>query len=128
MISQSFPVSLEHQLTKQVFKKDTAARYGSGLVEVFATPALIALMEKTCLLAVAPFLTEGLSTVGTEVTVSHLKATPVSAIVTCRCKLLSHIGNKLVFETKAWDETGLIGEGTHTRYIVDLARFMAKLK
>lgn len=124
----AFPDFISHELSKRVFKKDTAARYGSGLVEVFATPAMIALMEKTCHLAVAPFLENGHTTVGTEVKVSHLRATLLHALVKCRCNMLSRTGNKIEFEIMAFDENGLIGEGTHTRYVVEMSRFMARLK
>lgn len=105
----------------------TAAAYGSGLVEVFATPAMIALMEKTCQLSVQDHLEEGHMTVGTLVNVKHLKATPVGMQVDCESELTFHDGRRLTFKVSAKDEKGLIGEGTHERFIVNRDEFMQKL-
>lgn len=106
----------------------TATAYGSGTVEVFATPAMIALMEQTAMESVAPFLPESFVTVGTEVSVKHFKATLPGKTVSCYSKLISTEGKKLVFEVTASDESGVIGSGTHTRYIVDKLEFINKLK
>ena len=106
----------------------TATAYGSGTVEVFATPAMIALMEQTALESVAPFLPETFVTVGTEVSVKHFKATLPGQTVSCFSKLISLEGNKLIFEVSASDENAVIGSGTHTRYIVDKQDFINKLK
>lgn len=106
----------------------TAAHYGSGLVEVFATPAMVALMEKTCLLSVLPHLPEGHGTVGTAVHVSHERATPVGMRVTCASKLVEIDRRRLVFEVVASDETGIIGRGTHERFIINTESFMEKLR
>jgi fluoroacetyl-CoA thioesterase len=108
--------------------EDTAASYGSGLIEVFATPAMIGLMESTAQLSIQSFLDEGFITLGTEVNIKHLKATPVGMNVRCETKLISIEGKKLVFEVSAFDEVAMIGNGTHSRYIVDAEKFMAKLK
>ncbi len=108
--------------------EDTAARYGSGLIEVFATPAMIGLMESTAQLSIQSFLDNGLITLGTEVNIKHLKATPVGMKVKCVTKLISIDGKKLVFEVSAFDEIAMIGNGTHSRYIVDAEKFMGKLK
>ena len=105
----------------------TAARYGSGLVEVFATPAMIALMEKTCLQSVLPFLPEGQGTVGTKVDIVHSKATPVGMRVVCESQLVEVDRRRLVFELVARDEQGEIGKGRHERFIIDTKQFMAKL-
>jgi predicted thioesterase len=111
----------------EVTKDVTAASYGSGLVEVYATPAMIALMEKTCQLSVQEFLDEGYMTVGTLVNVRHLKATPVGMQVECESELTHQDGRKLTFKVSAKDERGMIGEGTHERFIVNRDEFMHKL-
>lgn len=105
----------------------TASSYGSGLVDVFATPAMIALMESTCQLSVREFLNEGDMTVGTLVNVKHLKATPVGMRVECESELTFQDGRRLVFKVSANDERGLIGEGIHERFIVNREEFMHKL-
>ncbi len=105
----------------------TASSYGSGLVDVFATPAMIALMERTCQLSVQEFLDEGDMTVGTLVNVKHLKATPVGMRVECESELTLQDGRRLVFKVSASDERGQIGEGIHERFIVNREKFMHKL-
>ncbi len=119
---------LEFDLEIIVTPKDTAKAYGSGLVEVFATPAMVALMEKTALQLVAPHLEEGKNTVGTEISVKHIKATPLGKRVQSYAKLVEINGSKLKFEVEAYDEDGLIGTGTHKRYIIDEKAFMEGLE
>ena len=106
----------------------SAARVGSGLVDVFATPMLVALVEQTCYESVLPHLDEGQGTVGTLVNVSHLSATPIGKRVWCDSELTEVDRRRLVFNVKAYDEAGLIGEGTHERFVIDTAKFMDKLK
>ncbi len=105
----------------------TAAHIGSGLVSVFATPMMIALMEGTCAESVAPFLAEGEGTVGTHVNVSHCSATPVGMEVRCESELVEVDRRHLTFKVAAYDERGLIGEGTHERFIINSAKFQAKI-
>lgn len=105
----------------------TAARVGSGLVEVYATPMMIALMEKTCATAVEPFLAEGDGTVGTLVNVTHSAATPVGMKVWCECELVDMDRRRLVFEVTAYDERGVIGQGTHERFIINKEKFQSKV-
>lgn len=119
---------IEKELEIIVTPNDTATAYGSGLVEVFATPAMIALMEKTALQLVAPHLEEGKNTVGTEIAVKHIKATPLGKRVQSFAKLVEVNGPKLKFKVEAYDEDGLIGTGFHKRYIIDEKAFMESLR
>lgn len=109
-----------------VNEMNTAEALGSGSLAVFATPAMIALMEKTARLSVAPFLEDGQSTVGTLVNVKHLSASPVGMKITCRTELKEIDRRRLVFHVECSDEAGIIGEGEHERFIIDEAKFMAK--
>jgi len=109
-----------------VTNKNTAMAYGSGGVAVYATPAMIGLMENASLSAVDPVLSEGMATVGTELNVKHLAATPVGMKVRARAELLEIDGKRLVFKVEAFDEKAKIGEGTHERYIINLEKFLAK--
>lgn len=114
-----------HQVTVTEIMLATA--YGSGAIGVFATPSMIALMEKTAMDSVAAFLPEGQTTVGTEVHVSHLKATKPGKNVRFRSVVTRAEGRQLVFEVEAYESETLIGSGTHTRFIVDIERFLAKI-
>lgn len=105
----------------------SATRVGSGLVEVFATPMMIAMIEQTCNDSVLPHLEAGQGTVGTLVNVSHVSATPVGRRVWCESELVEVDRRRLVFKVKAYDESGLIGEGMHERFIIDTAKFMEKV-
>jgi predicted thioesterase len=111
-----------------VSREDTAARWDSGLLEVFATPALVALMENTALMSYTDLLPEGYTSVGAEITVRHVKATPVGMKVFCESVLREVEASKLVFEISASDEQGPIGFGTHIRFIVNEKKFMDRLK
>lgn len=123
----SIPVGTRGREELVVSHDDSAAKYGSGLVEVFATPAMVALMEKTCLRSVMPFLPAGLGTVGTKVDVSHSKATPLGMRVVCESTLIEVDRKRLVFEVVASDEKGEIGRGRHERFVIDTAKFMERL-
>ncbi|PLX10750.1 MAG: hypothetical protein C0597_16260 [Marinilabiliales bacterium] len=120
-------IGLTYTATQTVEKKDTAAHYGSGLVEVFATPAMIALMENAALKTVLPFLGDDYNTVGFEINVRHIKPTPIGMKVECTAYLSEIDGKKLIFTLEAKDEEGKIGAGTHTRYIINSKNFMESL-
>lgn len=104
----------------------TAKSLRSGGLDVLATPIMVALMEEAALLSVRPYLEPGTDTVGTRLDVSHLSATPVGMKVRAESTLVEIDRRRLVFEVKAYDEAGLIGEGTHERFVVDMEKFTAK--
>ena len=106
----------------------TARHLGSGNVSVLATPEMIRLMEGAAVSAVDPLLPEGYSTVGIQVQVNHLAATPPGMRVRARAELLEVDGRKLTFRVQAFDEVEQVGEGTHQRMIVDLARFKQRVE
>ena len=109
-----------------VTNENTAKTMGSGTLDVFATPAMIALMENTAYESVASELEEGSGTVGTALNVKHVAATPVGMKVTCETELIKVDGRALTFSVKAFDEKGLIGEGEHERFIVFNEKFQEK--
>lgn len=104
----------------------TARAMGSGGLDVFATPALVALMEGTAMESLLPHLEAGQGTVGTALSVRHLAATPVGMQVRCESELTAVEGRKLTFAIVAYDEVDKIGEATHERFVIDNARFMQK--
>jgi len=120
-------IGISHTAEKLVEERDTAAFMGSGTVAVFATPAMILLMELAARNAAQDSLPEGFTTVGTLVNVQHLAATPLGAKVSATAVLKQIDGRKLTFEIEACDENGIIGKGIHERAIIDVERFMAKL-
>ena len=117
---------LHNSVTLVVEHKDTAAVYGSGALEVFATPAIIALMEKTCLESVADKIGEGNTTVGIAVNIKHLKASPVGSTIRCDAEITEVDRRRLVFEVKCFEGETLVGEGIHERFVVDSEKFMSK--
>ena len=104
----------------------TAEALGSGLLPVFATPAVVALAEETAWKSVAPELEEGQGTVGTRMELSHIAATPVGMAVRCETELVEIDRRKLVFAIEVFDEKEKIAEGRHERFIIDNAKFLGK--
>lgn len=120
-------IGLKYESQTVVSEANTAATLGSGDMAVFATPAMVALMENAAMLAVKESLPEGSATVGTQMNTSHIKASPLGATITASAELTAVDGRRLTFAVKAWDEKGIIGEGEHTRFVVDRERFLSKL-
>lgn len=112
--------------TVTVNEDNTAKAMGSGTLDVFATPALIALMEETCWRSVANELEEGSGTVGTLLEIKHTAPTPVGMKVTCESTLTEVDGRRLVFEVIARDAKGVVGEGKHERFIIQNEKFQMK--
>lgn len=117
---------LTAELEIRVTEADTASRWGSGLVPVFSTPALVGLMEGAAVQALQGSLAPGQTTVGGHIDVHHLAATPVGMYAHARAELTAVDGRKLTFHIEAWDEVEPIGEAVHERFIIDEARFVAK--
>ncbi len=105
----------------------TALAMGSGDLPVLATPAMMALMENAAMLAVADRLPEGHTTVGGQITASHLKPTPVGETVTATATVTAVDGKKIEFKVEARCGDTLLGEGTHLRFIVNKEKFMSRL-
>lgn len=112
--------------TVTVNEKNTAKAMGSGTLDVFATPALIALMEETCWRSIANELEDGCGTVGTLLEIKHTAPTPVGMKVTCESTLTEVDGRRLVFEVIARDAKGVVGEGKHERFIIQNEKFQVK--
>ena len=119
---------LSAQSTTTVVAENTAVQMGSGDMAVFATPAMVAMMDNAAMLAVAPHLETGATTVGAEMNTTHIKPSGLGAVVTATAVLTAVEGRKLTFTVGARDGEGRIGEGTHVRFIVDRERFLAKVK
>lgn len=106
----------------------TARQMGSGSLEVYATPALVALMEAAAVAALDPLLPPGQTSVGTALEVRHLAATPPGMVVRARAEVTAVDGRRVTFAVHAWDERELIGEGAHIRVVVDAERFLSRLE
>ena len=114
------------EITEKVTDKNTAKTMKSGELNVYATPAMIALMEQAAYTSVADELEEGQGSVGTLMNVKHISATPVGMEVTAKSELVEVDGRRLVFQVEAFDERGKIGEGEHERFIVNNVKFQQK--
>ena len=107
-------------------REDTAQEVGSGDLLVYATPCMVALMEGAACEAIAECMSEDKTTVGTELNISHLSATPVGLEVRAEAEVIAVEGKIITFQVTAYDEAGKIGEGTHKRCIVPVQRFLDK--
>lgn len=111
-----------------VSAENTAAAMGSGDMPVFATPAMVALMENAAMQAVAGALPEGSTTVGAEMCVTHIKPSGIGTEIIASAVVTEVDGRRITFTVGARDAEGLIGEGTHVRFVVDRTRFLAKVR
>ena len=119
-------IGMKGETVNLVERADTAYEVGSGSLLVYATPCMVALMEGAACEAVGRAITEDKTTVGIELSISHLSATPVGMDVRAEAELVAIDGNILTFQIAAYDETCKIGEGTHKRAIVSTQRFLDK--
>ena len=122
----SLKVGVRGRADDIVSENNTAAAAGSGGLQVFGTPFMVALMEKAAWASIAPYLAPGENTVGTKLNVSHLSATPVGMKVWAESEITLVDGKRIELSVAAYDEKGLIGQGTHERFIVTDERFLAK--
>jgi len=113
-------------VSARVNENNTARAVGSGSLDVFATPMMIALMEKAACEALCGALEIGQTSVGAQISVSHTAASPLGSEISATATITSVNGRKVEFEVNASDEMGEIGNGTHTRVVVDEVKFMAK--
>lgn len=123
----TIPVGATAKKQVTVTRELTVAHHAEGMPAVYGTPMMIFLMEVTSALAVEPHLPRGWVSVGTEVNVRHLAATPMGLVVTASAKVTSVNGRSVTFAVEAHDGIELIGEGMHTRALVDLERFNARV-
>ena len=119
---------IKGEATLKVSENELAVNVGSGSLEVFATPVMVMLMEKASCSCVASYMENDETTVGTELNVKHLSASPVGSDIRAEAELTEVNGRELVFSVKAYDNCGLIGEGTHKRFLVFGERFTEKAK
>jgi predicted thioesterase len=124
--NQFLETGLSAEVTDTVTEKNTAAALGSGTLPVYATPSMVALMEKAAVAATQSRLPAGFSTVGTSVRITHLAASPVGMRVRAVAELQAIDGRRLVFKVSVFDDADKIGEGEHERFIIESAKFMAK--
>ena len=120
-------IGIKGRVETVVNDTNTAKFVGSGSLDVFATPNMIGLMEQAAQASVAPYLEEGQGTVGTKIEITHDAATPLGMKVWAESELIEIDRRRLVFEVKAYDEAGLIGQGRHERFIIQNEKFLAKV-
>jgi len=119
-------VGMKGKVTTLVEKEDTAQEVGSGSLLVYATPCMVALMEGAACEAIEAGLSEGQTSVGTELNIQHISATPVGLEVCAEAEVIAVEGKVITLSVRAYDESGDIGKGTHRRVLVNAQRFLDK--
>lgn len=119
-------VGMKGEVSTLVEKEDTAAEVGSGSLLVYATPCMVALMEGAACEAIAECMTGDKTSVGTELNIAHISATPVGLEVRAEAEVTAVEGKVITFQITAYDEAGKIGEGTHKRVIINSQKFLDK--
>lgn len=122
------PIAIGTKGTASVLADTTnlAMTVGSGSLPVFATPMMAALMEQAACNAIADALAEGETTVGTSLEITHSAPTPTGLTVTATAEVTAVCGREISYHVSACDDAGIIGEGTHRRFLVDAEKFTAK--
>lgn len=119
-------IGLKGKVSTSVGREDTAQEVGSGSLLVYATPCMVALMEGAACEAINSAVPEGKTSVGIELNISHISATPVGLDAYAEAELTAIDKNILTFKVAAYDEAGMIGEGTHKRALVTAEKFLEK--
>ena len=119
-------VGMKGEVSNLVEREDTAYEVGSGSLLVYATPCMVALMEGAACEAIAPALSEEKTSVGTELNIRHISATPVGMEVRAEAEVTAVEGNTVTFQITAYDEASKIGEGTHKRAVITAQKFLDK--
>ena len=119
-------VGMKGKVSTMVEREDTAYEVGSGSLLVYATPCMVALMEGAACEAIAEAMDEDTTSVGTELNIAHISATPVGLEVYAEAEVTAVDGKAITFNVTAYDEKGKIGEGTHKRFVVASQRFLDK--
>ena len=109
-----------------VTQEKCADAVGSGELQVYATPMMVALMENAAAKVASNYIPEGCTTVGTAINIKHIAASPLNAEITAKATLIETDGRRFLFNVEAYDNTGKIGEGTHERFSVKIEKFMEK--
>ena len=120
-------VGLKAEVSTVVEREDTALEVGSGRLLVYATPCMVALMEGAACEAIADCLPDTKTSVGTELNIKHLSATPVGLEVRAEAEVTAVEGNTITFQVTAYDEAGKIGEGPHKRVVISTQKFLDKV-
>lgn len=126
-MAQEIKIGLTNEVSDMVTEKNTAVAMGSGILKVYATPAMCALMEKAASDLMDTLVEAGNTTVGISLNIAHTAATPVGMKVTAKAEITGVDGRKIFFKVTACDEAGEIGTGTHERFIVDAEKFQSKV-
>ncbi len=119
-------IGMTKTLNDTVTMENTAKTLGSGSLLVYGTPAMLLLVEKTAVALLEGNLEEGMTSVGTNLNVDHVSATPVGGQVSCTVALTEIDRKRLVFKVIVEDKSGVIGKGSHDRFIVDAEKFQAR--
>ncbi len=114
------------EVSEKVTENNTAIKFASGTAPVYATPALVGLMENAFVQAIASQLPEGIGTVGISMNIKHVSATPIGMTVRAKAVLTEQDRRKLTFKVEAFDDAGLVGEAVHERFIIESAPFLQK--